>query len=280
LAPLEPKYRRFLDQLIRNYHAAPYEIELDHPLYGSSPHQNWAVRHSQRFYHAMTTLAPFLRDGTRVVDLGAFPGSFLKILRMQYGASLDLVAAGMKVVDRFPSDMAALRIPFVPVDLDTVGRTAYPGRLALDDGSVGVVVCTEMIEHLYSVRPLFHEVTRILKPGGVLYLSTNNVAYLLGLLRLVRGETNLDLALEHTSALTDSEWRGHVRFYSLRQLRELAGLFGLSVASSGYLHLRTPREMMAPRAIRHWRLSRVFAALIAAFPVYQSHIWMLARKPL
>jgi SAM-dependent methyltransferase len=192
---------------------------------------------------------------------------------------LELIAAGMPVDPRFPSDMGALGIAFVPVDLDTIAMTSYPRTIALPDSSVDVVICTEMIEHLYSVRPFFEEVTRVLKPSGVLFVDTNNVAYLLGILRLLKGETNLDVAPEHTSALAESEWRGHVRFYSLRQLRELAKRYGMSVPASGYFQLRAPRVMVAPAAMRRWLVSRVFDVLITPFPVYQSHIWMTAQKP-
>lgn len=273
-----PPYAQFLQQLITNYEPAPYEFG-GADLYGTAKHQHWAAQHSRRFHHVLTQLAPYLVPGARVVDLGAYPGSLLKILRSQYGNDLDLVAAGMPVDPRFPSDMDQLSISFVPVDLDTCGRTPYPNRLALKDQSVDIVICTEMLEHLYSLRPFFEEVTRVLKPGGVLFVDTNNVAYLLGILRLLRGETNLDLSLEHTSALAESEWRGHVRFYSLRQLRELATRYGMTVPASGYFQMRAPKMMVAPSAVKRWWLSRVLDAIVAPFPVYKSHLWMVAQRP-
>lgn len=46
------------------------------------------------------------------------------------------------------------------------------GRFPLDDNSVDFVFSSEVIEHIYDTENAFSEITRILKPGGKLLLTT------------------------------------------------------------------------------------------------------------
>jgi ubiquinone/menaquinone biosynthesis C-methylase UbiE len=47
--------------------------------------------------------------------------------------------------------------------------------LPFDDGSFDVVLVPEILEHLPEWKPCLDEAVRVLRPGGVLYLSTTNV---------------------------------------------------------------------------------------------------------
>jgi SAM-dependent methyltransferase len=271
-------YREFLARLRETYEPFSYEIEQHCSLYGRGKKQNWAVRHSKRFYWLYKMMAPYLRDGMTVLDLGAFPGSYLKIMRLFYGNRLRLIGAGLPVQADFPHDLSTLGIEYYPCDLDKVMMSSYPKTLGIGEGTVNLVVCTEMIEHLYNVTQLIREINRVLAPSGLVYFSTNNVSYLPGLLRLIVGETNLDINLESTSALTESEWRGHVRFYSLSQLSGLIQQYGFEVIKRGYHQYRSPREVFVPSAQLRWLVTRVLDIIVAPLPLYRSHIYVMGRK--
>ena len=271
-------YKVFLENLLERYEPLPYEVDQNSPLYGAGKQQNWAVRHSKRFYHTYCTCFPYVQEGATVLDVGAYPGSYLKILRLLYGSKISLIAAGMPVQPSFPSDMKALDVDFIPCDLDDVLLANYPATLEIEDSDVDVVICTEVIEHLYSVKRLMAEIHRVLKPGAVAYISTNNVAYLPGLVRLAYGETNLDVELNQTSALAESEWRGHVRFFSLNQLVGLAILGGLETVDKGYYQMRVPKIMVSKAAQVRWWASRLLDMVVKFLPVYRSHIYILAQK--
>jgi 2-polyprenyl-3-methyl-5-hydroxy-6-metoxy-1,4-benzoquinol methylase len=47
-------------------------------------------------------------------------------------------------------------------------------KLSLPDSSVDVVLVSELLEHLPEWRPCVDEALRILRPGGVIYMSTTN----------------------------------------------------------------------------------------------------------
>jgi len=158
-----------------------------------------------------------------------------------------------------------------------LGDTQYPKTVALPDGSVDFAFATEIIEHLYSVRPLFEELDRLLKPGGAVYVTTPNVSYWVSMLRLLRGETNLDVDLFKTSALAQNEWRGHVRYYSLNQLNYLVQHFDFEVIGQGYFHPSLPLFIINKK----WRLLQFFKKSFDFFmpPVYQVMLEIIFRKP-
>jgi len=271
--------KAFLETLIEQYKPFPYEIDRSNPLYGNEEHQNWAVRHSKRFYHAYSTSFDYVKDGSTILDVGAYPGSYLRIMRLLYGSQVSLLAAGMPVQESFPKDLRVHDIDFIPCDLDDALSTKYPTTLDIPDESVDVVFCTEIIEHLYSVKRLMAQVRRVLKPKGVAFFTTNNVAYLPGLIRLLWGETNLDVDIQTTSALVESEWRGHVRFYSLNQLCSLMSYYKLDILDKGYFQMRVPKVVVSKAALMRWRLSRLLDAFVMCLPLYRSHIYVLAQKP-
>jgi SAM-dependent methyltransferase len=94
-----------------------------------------------------------------------------------------------------------------------------PNELPFQKASFDAVTLLEVVEHLFDVEPTLREIRRVLKPGGVLAISTPNVAY---------WRRRLDLALlgrwnPFGSSLAVREpWRDpHIRFFNPRSLRRL-----------------------------------------------------------
>jgi len=114
----------------------------------------------------------------------------------------------------------------------------------LDDGSVDCVVSTEVLEHLYH-HPAGYlaECWRILRPGGLLVLSTPNPCTILRAARLLAGRSPLwgDLAFARTPKITSEDeplavWDIHFREYTLPTVRELVGdLSDSRVLESGFV---------------------------------------------
>jgi SAM-dependent methyltransferase len=57
--------------------------------------------------------------------------------------------------------------------------------LPLASGSIGTAVCTEVLEHVDDPRAVFAEMARVLRPGGLAYITTPNYANLAGLHKLL-----------------------------------------------------------------------------------------------
>lgn len=117
---------------------------------------------------------------------------------------------------------------FVPLDLNTE-------RLAqkLDGESFDVVFCGEVIEHLFSPDALLQDLRSMLAPGGLLVLSTPNLAYWVNRLLLPFGISPLFLENSAWKKL-GRRWRmlgqgnkteGHVRVFTYRAVREILDLY-------------------------------------------------------
>ncbi len=70
-------------------------------------------------------------------------------------------------MSRSPSKVGRLRTSFVQAGAET---------LPIRDGSVDVVVMSEVIEHLLRPELAVWEIARVLKPGGVFVMTTNNAS--------------------------------------------------------------------------------------------------------
>jgi SAM-dependent methyltransferase len=108
-----------------------------------------------------------LRDGLRgfVRDHGdALRGK----TALDFGAGDSPYEAAFKAagITLLLADVEAHREGVIPIDAST-------GRVPLDDGSVDAVISTQVLEHLADPPAYLREAARLLKPGGLLYLSTH-----------------------------------------------------------------------------------------------------------
>lgn len=112
--------------------------------------------------YALQQLLAFLPAGARVLELGAGGGAM----------SQRLADAGYRVsaCDLFAGNFSpAGTIPFHTADLNAGFSSAIGGEW-------DAIVALELIEHLENPRHFLRECRRLLRPGGVLVLSTPNLA--------------------------------------------------------------------------------------------------------
>jgi 2-polyprenyl-3-methyl-5-hydroxy-6-metoxy-1,4-benzoquinol methylase len=110
---------------------------------------------------------------------------------------------------------------FRPADLD---RAALP----LPDGEADAVVAVETIEHLENPRALFRELTRVVRPGGVIVVTTPNQLSLLSLATL--------LAKQRFSAFQDNAYPAHLTALLEVDLRRIAAECRLENVAVTYTH--------------------------------------------
>lgn len=105
-------------------------------------------------------LADVPASGQRLLDVSCKEGEVLQALR-----SHGFVLRGTNFEPRGP------RLDDIPVDYGVDLRQPLP----YDDASFDVLLLVEVIEHLENHRLALTELTRILRPGGVLILTTPNI---------------------------------------------------------------------------------------------------------
>lgn len=116
-------------------------------------------------HHARYRAAATLVAGRTVLDAGCGVGWGSMLLA---GAGAESVVA----VDISPVAIEAAREREGAEDVDF--RVSDLEDLPLEDDSVDVVVCFEAIEHVYRPAVALDEVRRVLRPGGMLLISSPN----------------------------------------------------------------------------------------------------------
>lgn len=126
----------------------------------SAAHLSLVAEHVARYAHA----AEYAR-GRDVIDIGCGNG---------YGAHLLLTAGARRVlgIDISPEAVESAQRHYHSPGLSF--SIADSEQIACPDGSFDLAVCFEVVEHVADARRLLAEARRILKPNGILLLSTPN----------------------------------------------------------------------------------------------------------
>lgn len=177
----------------------------------------------QRLAELVDNLAPYRRLN-RWLDVGCGAGAL-----MQAAAQAGWASEGTEIAPRSVEHASGL------------GLTVHRGdvaELTLDEGAYDVVTLIEVLEHVADPRSLLTRVARLLRPGGVLHLTTPNgcglSARLLGL---------------RWSVVSPPE---HLQLFSLPGLRAAIRAAGL-VEAGVHRHAVNPHELIA--SLRPWRRS-------------------------
>jgi SAM-dependent methyltransferase len=171
----------------------------------------------ERFRVTMSLLPP-LRDGARVLELGANPYFLTRLLRYRglevtcanwFGEQSGMAAEDSQVVT-CPSTGLSEEFRFDHFNVET-------SRFPYADGSFDLVLCCEILEHLPNDPiHLLAEVHRVLaKPGGQLLLTTPNATRADNLVRMIDG---LNVYEELSGFGT---YGRHNREYTVSELRTL-----------------------------------------------------------
>ena len=172
----------------------------------------------ERYAYIREVLARWFRPPGDLLELGAAPGvQSMALARDGYRVTaVDLGEASDAWGDATQGSMEAgfadVGVELVPWDLE---RFPYP----LADESFDVVLLTEVIEHLrdYPAKAIV-EARRILRPGGILMLTTPNAASPQRRVQLVRGRSVYTPMVDWLFGVPHAR---HAREYTATELREL-----------------------------------------------------------
>jgi SAM-dependent methyltransferase len=169
------------------------------------PDENYWFRRHEAAYRAVV---PFV-TGADVLEAGCGEG---------YGADLLVRERARRVVALDYDALTAAHVRNAYRTVDVVRGDLQ--RLPLRDGTVDVVVCMQVIEHLWDQPGFVAECARVLRPAGVLLVSTPN--------RLTFSPTGQVLNPFHTRELSAAELTELLapcfivtRMYGLRHGRRL-----------------------------------------------------------
>lgn len=183
-----------------------------------------AVPGGSHFYlfPCVTKLLRDLPKGASVLDLGCGNGTFISLFRDR----------GWKLygTDFSPTGIEIARATFPEIDFFLADSSAPTGEILTRVGQVDAIISTEVIEHLYDPRSFLRNAHALVKPGGVVILSTPYHGYMKNLLLALTGKLD-----QHFTVLWD---HGHIKFWSRRTLSRAlveAGFTDIRFMGSGRL---------------------------------------------
>jgi len=213
-----------------------------------------------------------LSPSKRILDIGIGYGFYDIVLKENF--RLDVT--GMEVEENIP---VYCLLP------QSHGISIIPGRLcktpcSIPDNTFDVVILSEVIEHL-RISPLraLLEINRILKPNGLLLLTTPNIANLSNVLKLLVGSNVVEMFPDDDSELTHiTDSMTHIREYTMKELKTLMNRAGYKIIKSKY---SLSNNKMPPHKNVNWKQKTKRATLIsvlAIFPPLRSLLVVLGQK--
>ena len=231
------------------------------------------VAEEERYRYIRVVVARESPPPADLLELGAAPGAL----------SVSLAAAGYRVTaidlgeasdawgDQNEGTMAS---SFEEAGIQLVLQDLESTPYSFADESFDVVLLTEVLEHLreYPARVLI-EARRLLRPGGILLVTTPNAASIPQRVRLALGRSVYSPLDDWIFGLPHAR---HAREYTVRELGDLLGHAGFDSVSieAHHFHLTSGRQGPPARAIKHSidKLGRLRPSLGANLAV-------VARRP-
>lgn len=190
--------------------SVPTDVRYQH-LYAGQPAPAPEARYHEWLAHAER------RVGTgRMLEIGAGAGALVSVARRR-GWVVDATEVSASAVQRLTQTGARVHVG----DLDDA---RYP------DGAFDLVACLEVIEHLPSPARCLRETARIVRPGGLLLLTTPNYH---GLSRRLLGVRWRVIDPEHLAYFTPRTLGEALRLAGYREVRVKARSLDLSTWRRG-----------------------------------------------
>lgn len=146
----------------------------------------------------------------KILDAGAGDGYIASKLKAQGHEVVAIEAAKVNL-----KHLKTRGIPAIPHDLMKI---PYP----ISDESFDMVICADVLEHLYRPDFCLKELSRILKRDGALIVSTPNYSHPYRIWQLIKGESFHDPFEEY-------QFWAHVRYFTYKTLIKFLEYFGFFV---------------------------------------------------
>jgi len=207
-------------------------------------------------------LKEYLNKKDKILEVGSFPSYFLATLK-EGGYNIEGLDIDPNREKNFIKDKELI------VEKCDIEKELFP----IKDNETDKVILGEVFEHLY-INPIFtmKEIRRILKKKGKLILTTPNGYSIKRIINFLKGKGASENPFDEFDKLNTVGHRGHIREYSVYELKDFLKKSGFKVEYIYYI------------SFDHLRLkSKPFLSLIIKFlywmlPKFRSHIIIIAKK--
>lgn len=224
------------------------------------------------------------KDNPDILDVGSFPGSLIKTLRLFLKEKGRVDGAGLAAPADFIQEMEHYQARFFPCNLDPLigsyGEPCkLPTRVDVEDCSYDVVFAMETLEHTLDPLYMLREIFRVLRPGGLLVATTPNQLTLSNRLRALVGRS-VYFSLSWSIMYNQGDWRPHIREYTQAEMVQLTRDAGLQLLEKSYMDIFDDFPLMWGWKKPLLRILRSAARPLMAIPSLRQGQMVVARRPL
>lgn len=248
---IDPESRQRVEDAIACVH--PDDAEL------ASWYRHYSQGQKRRLMHDVGHVRRYIKPGEKVLEFSALPPILTVVLAR---SGFDVCGLDLKP-ERFQASIDAERLDIRKVDFETE-------PLPFADGEHDAVIFNEIFEHL-RINPIFtlSEIHRVLKPGGVMLLSTPNLTSWKGwYFFALKGRLAPDPYKEFAK-LDRLGHMGHVRIYSVNEVARFLHMTGFT--TEAVIHRG---EFQSPVK---WK-KRMGDAFLRLFPRFRTSFSIVARN--
>jgi len=224
-----------------------------------------------------------LENGKHLVDLGcglSAVGTVARLMGMEATLVDDFGGGGGVDSSDNTSARALMEDLRTRLGVNFVQLNFIESPLPFADASVDAVTCFHSLEHWHhSPKRLFHEIRRVLRPGGFLIIATPNAANLRKRIAVPLGR-NIGPTLEEWYHEGDPVFRGHVREPVVRDLHRLLAWNQFEIVGThgrNFIGRYSVALSFLPQALTVWT-GTVADYFLRFFPTLCSDIHVIGRK--
>jgi 2-polyprenyl-3-methyl-5-hydroxy-6-metoxy-1,4-benzoquinol methylase len=158
-------------------------------------------------------------------------------------------------------------------NLKITNQNLYKLTESYQPGSIDLIISEAVIEHLKDPKKFLNNCHTLLKEGGILLISTPNIATLLKRVRFLLGKSP-NWPVEEFFAAGEN-FTGHWREYTLYELAKMCELSGFQILTMSNKNLLTKFK-----GLRDWKknLRATVAAISGLLPGTREMVYVLAKK--
>jgi len=165
---------------------------------------------------------------------------------------------------------------------DTIGKVSADFQIIRNlQGEYDTIICDDVLQHVDSPPEIFEILKDHLRPGGVLMVTTPNIARGTSRLRLVSGRNIYPWPFGGESLNGDVQRLLPYREYTLSELDTLVKNIGFGLIKSEFIvGMSVKANTWPPLPLKDYILQTIFLAIQKIAAPLRTYLFVAARKPL